>query len=117
MFGSGLRRRRQKTQDRLDKLFTSGRGKAAGSYDEMYRQLKEIFEDNDPTNFCDLRVGDADAARVCLISCDGLVDSALIDNHLLRPLMEMDADGMQKLHANADALLSGVFQMLSAKNR
>lgn len=116
MFGRGSKRRQQKIQDRLGELYTAGaHGKATGGCDAMYRYLKKVFEGNDPINFRDLQGGIDGGTRVCLVSCDGLVDSALVDNHLLRPLMEMDDAGMQKLHSNANALLSSVFQMLSVK--
>lgn len=114
MIRRASKRKQQKIQDKLETLFATGKhGKASGDYDEMYTYLKEVFKDNDPINFRQLQTGRNGNVRVCLISCDGLTDTALIDNHLLRPLMEMDIAVIEKL--SSTALVSNVFQVLSVK--
>lgn len=85
----------------------------SGCYEKDVETLKNIFRDDDPIEFREISICENGDVRACLCFCDGLVQSAIIDNHLLRPLMRLEAFPQGK--ALADAFLSKVFQVNSVK--
>lgn len=88
-------------------------GSSNGDYDDTLSFLENVFQDVDPVNFRELYTGKRSDMKVCLITCDGLVQSEIIDNHLLRPLME-NKESLQR-RTDVDVYLTNVFQVLSFK--
>lgn len=86
-------------------------GAISENYIDIVVFLKTIFQENDPVSFREVQADKKGNVRACLVFCEGLVNTELIDNHLLRPLMEKEVSSF----SNADMLLSKVFQMLSVK--
>lgn len=82
-------------------------------YKENVTYLKNVFKNDDPIEFRELNIGTDGNIKVCLVFCDGLIDSAIIDNHLIRPLTQLDK--IPKGETLADAFLSKVFQVNSVK--
>ena len=66
----------------MDELIREG---ISNSLDENYRYLKELFKDSSDIVFREFYVEDYKAA---LIYIDGMVDKILLDNFVLRPLMQ-----------------------------
>ena len=89
------------------------RGVLSGCYQEDIACLKKVFQDDDPITFRELSTGTDGNIRACLVFCDGLVDSAIMDNHLIRPLTKLEK--IPEGEAPPDALLSRVFQVNSVK--
>lgn len=114
MFGFFDKKRKQKRQGIFQEMFLHEEmGEVSESYQETIAHLKNVFQDNDPIEFRELLVGRHEPIRVCFVFCDGLADASLIDNFLIRPLMQMDESALEKL--TADTLLSSVLQINSAK--
>ncbi len=82
-------------------------------YQKNLSYLKQVFQDDDPITIHELNTGKDMKLRACLMFCDGLVDSSIIDNHILRPLAELD--GLPEEALSADLLISKVFQINSVK--
>lgn len=89
-------------------------GKISDDYDDAVLYLKQVFQNHDPIQFRDLRAGTDGDVRVCIVYCDGMVDSKRIDDHMIRPLMEVDLEKLPCIHE--EMLLSKVFQLHSAKS-
>lgn len=85
----------------------------SGCYQRDIAYLKKVFNDDDPIEFREMNTGANGDIRACLIFCDGLVDSAIIDNHLIRPLTQLEK--IPKGETPTDALLSKVFQVNGVK--
>lgn len=114
MFGFKSKKKKQQYIDtKLGELFPAReQNPISEKYTETLAYLKRLFEHNELIGFRELQVGGRGQVAVCLVSCDGLINSELIDNHLIRPLMQIKAEEAQA--ASADLLLSNVFQVLSA---
>lgn len=114
MFGFKSNKRKQKyVEKKLHEFFPAQKQSAISrEYRKTLAYLKQLFEHNDLIGFRELQAGKSGQIEVCLISCDGLINAELIDNHLIRPLMETKA--LEAQFASADLLLSNVFQALSA---
>ncbi|NLT58290.1 MAG: spore germination protein [Clostridiales bacterium] len=82
-------------------------------YQETVAHLKQVFQDDDPIEFREMQVGTEGDIRACLVFCDGLVDSEVIDNHLIRPLTQLKT--IPRGEPLADAFLSRVFQVNTVK--
>jgi len=114
MFGSFGKKKNKKIEEALKKMFSPEEIREISErYQETLELLKNVFQDNDPIEFRELLVGGHNPMRVCFVFCDGLVDSSLIDNFLIRPLMEMDDSKLKK--PTADTLLTSVLQSNDAK--
>ena len=55
------------------------------SLSENIGVLKAVFADVDPIKYREIET--AEGCRFCLVYFDGLVDSSIIDNHIIKPLM------------------------------
>lgn len=101
-------------QKKLDELIPAQKsGAVFGSYEKDIEYLKKVFQDDDPIEFREITTGTDGDIRACLVFCDGLVDSAIMDNHLIRPLAELDR--FPEGQPPVDALLSKVFQVEGVK--
>ena len=107
-------RKKNGDQKQLDTLIPpEKRGSISCCYQEDIAYLKRVFQDDDPIEFREMNTGADGDIRVCLIFCDGMVDSAIIDNHLIRPLTQLKE--IPQGEPLADAFLSKVFQVNSVK--
>jgi spore germination protein KA len=89
------------------------RGVLSGSYEDDISQLKKVFELDDPIEFHELNAESKDGIKVCLVFCDGLVNSEIIDNYIISPLTE--SKSISAKSATLDSFISTVFQVNSVK--
>lgn len=113
MFKFISKKKKQKiVEEKINGLFPpQERGKISKQYQKNLTYLKGVFENHDLIGFREISAGKEGIIQVCLVSCDGLINSEIIDNHLIRPLMEMESETVRTI--SADTLLSNVFQVLS----
>lgn len=101
-------------QKQLDSAVTPPKkGVLTGCYEDDVAYLKIAFENDDLMVFRELNTGAKEDIRVCLMFCDGLVKEETIDNHLIRPLTELES--IPAGETPADAFLSKVFQVGGVK--
>ncbi|HWQ51154.1 MAG TPA: spore germination protein, partial [Terriglobales bacterium] len=68
--------------------------KLAGGLDKNVGLIKELFKDVDPIRYRRFEAGaDGKGLALCFIYYDGLVNSEIIDDFILRPLMTLPAGG------------------------
>ncbi len=82
-------------------------------YETNLSSLKSIFQDDDPIKFREFKSNNNHALRFCIVYCDGLVSSSIIDEHIIKPLMLLD-DNLQDTEI-IDILLTQVVQTDDAK--
>ena len=61
----------------------------SGYYDKDIAYFKNLFQQNDPIQFRELQIGEEEKRRACLVFCDGLIDSMVMDSYLIRPLLNI----------------------------
>ena len=120
MYGFSFKPKKNKTDiaEKIDAVLKStlppsAAGQISGDFEENIKALKEIFRNDDLIEFRRLDLTDKLSAEVCLVFCDGLVNSEIIDNHLIRPLMELER--LPKGYSAEEGFLSRVFQVNSIK--
>lgn len=112
MRGRRFKNREEYIQQKLeDKIAPEKRGLISGCYQEDIAYLKKVFEHDNPILFRELETGKGE--KCCLIFCDGLVNSQLIDDHLIRPLTQLKQ--LPPGEKAADILITKVFQINSVK--
>jgi spore germination protein KA len=112
MFGFYRRKKKKILEDKLNEMLPAEvRGGISEKFQKTLDYLRQVFENHDLINFRELQAGKDGALKVCLVSCDGLVDADIIDNYLIRPLVETEAHIPQ--NSTSDVFLSEVFQVLS----
>lgn len=104
----------EKNQKVLEEIPTRSLGSLTGYYENNMECLKRIFKDDDTIEYRELNTGIENNIKASLIFCDGLIDSAILDNHIIKPLAELKKIPKEK--SDADILLSKVIQINSVKN-
>mgnify|MGYP000858739861 FL=1 len=100
-------------QENMDFSSPENLGTLSGNYEEDIKWLKEIFKDDDSIVFRRLNIGVDGSINASLIFFDGLVDSAIIDNNIIKPLTELEQIPKEK--SAEDIFLSKVVQIDSVK--
>ena len=114
MFGNIRIKHDKKIQSKLKEMGSLPQPEVlCGTYDEKLEIIKSFFQDDEQIGFREIYAGKKGELRACLISCDGMVDAALIDNHLIRPLIRIEK--LPKDKTSADAFLSRTFEMLKVQ--
>ena len=114
MLGLGRARRNAKIDRTIKQLGSTGEhGALFPRFEENLAYLKQVFKDDDPIVFHEISAGAMEQVPACLVFCDGLVNSELIANHILRPLLELERPPEGK--NLADALAARAFQVNGAK--
>jgi spore germination protein KA len=89
------------------------------SYDDNLTLLKSLFQDDDTMQFRSLQNSDHTELHFTIVYCDGIVDSSIIDEHILRPLMSLEhlPAGRQAVDALANQVIriSGAEKTMSIK--
>lgn len=111
-FGEKRKKNNHNTKSNSQSLLPQ-KGILSGDYQTDVAYFKKVFQGDDPIQFRELDAGKEGGLKVCLIFCDGLVDTAAIENHLIRPLTEVQRISAESI--TADVLLSRVFQLASIK--
>lgn len=65
-----------------------GEDNLSGSYMEDLALIKQKFRNDDLITFREFRLGEQPIKKACLIFCEGLTDKEVIENNIIRPLME-----------------------------
>lgn len=106
--------KKENTNQQLEEILPSQRsGVLSGHYEENIAFFKTVFQDDDPIEFREINAGTNAAIRACLVFCDGLVDSAIIDNYLIRPLVQLQE--IPRGETLTDTFLCKVLQVNSVK--
>ncbi len=90
----------------------SKKAKLTACYETNLTCLKAIFQDDDPIQFREFKSSNNNKIRFCVIYCDGLADSAIIDEHIIKPVMLDYIPDDTKI---IDSLIMQVIQTDSAK--
>ncbi|MCM0758133.1 spore germination protein [Sporomusa sphaeroides DSM 2875] len=90
----------------------SKKAKLTACYETNLTCLKTIFQDDDPIQFREFKSNNNNKIRFCVIYCDGLADSAIIDEHIIKPVMLDYIPDDTKI---IDSLIMQVIQTDSAK--
>lgn len=83
------------------------------SHDDNISLIKALFQDDDTMQFRSLQSSNNKELHFTIVYCDGIVDSLIIDEHILRPLMSL-ADLPSGTQA-VDTLMNQVIQINGAE--
>lgn len=113
LFKKPERKREQKVKEAVEKLNRPFEDcKFTASLDENMAIVKKLFTDTDIVRYKLIPGDEKDAARYFLVFCDGVVNSQVINDNIVRPLMTIPPGEAPTL---IDALLASVVQVGEGK--